>query len=72
MTTIFGLSIQQFLDEQEQIAKKNQDKIDQCIKIYKDAAKYPRKKKKAIRRLAHQDYQFWMIMSQWHNNIFKF
>ena len=42
----------------------NQDKIDAAIQKYWDACKYPRKKKKQMRKEALKDYNFYLSLQE--------
>ena len=42
----------------------NQDKIDAAIQKYWDACKYPRKKKKQMRKEALRDYNFYLSLQK--------
>ena len=42
----------------------NQEKIDAAIQKYWDACKYPRKKKKQMRKEAQKEYDFWVSLQQ--------
>jgi hypothetical protein len=48
--------------EQAKMDIKCQEEIDKAIKMYWDACKLPRKKKKAMRKIANQEYSFWLWM----------
>ncbi len=58
-----------FLADQVEIQHKNKEKVQECVDRYFDAAKYPRKLKKKIRKRANKDYQFWTAIGEWHNNL---
>ena len=42
----------------------NQDKINAAIQKYWDACKYPRKKKKQMRKEALKEYNFWVSLQK--------
>lgn len=42
----------------------NQEKIDAAIQKYWDACKYPRKKKKQMRKEALRDYNFYLSLQE--------
>lgn len=42
----------------------NQEKIDAAIQKYWDACKYPRKKKKQMRKEAQKEYDFWVSLQK--------
>lgn len=44
-------------------------KIEKVKQRYKDAAKFPRKKKKKIRKKCQSDYEFFMLMKKWDESI---
>lgn len=50
--------------QEEQFCKEFKERAEQNVKDYWDACKYPRKKKKAIRKKAEADYIFHMRLAQ--------
>ena len=42
----------------------NQEKIDAAIQKYWDACKYPRKKKKQMRKEAQKEYNFYLSLQE--------
>lgn len=62
----------QALGMHEDIKSKNEEKIEEARKLYWDACKYPRKKKKAMRKQAIKDFNFWSSLSEYFNKTFDF
>ncbi|NCD06950.1 MAG: hypothetical protein EOL97_12590 [Spirochaetia bacterium] len=61
----FGLSMcNDFLENEEKMIADAKIKMEKAKKLYWDACKYPRKKKKAIRKQAKSDYELYYILSQ--------
>lgn len=56
---------------QAQMDLKCDEEIAAAKKMYWDACKYPRKQKKAMRKVAQQEYSFWMGMKNF-PSIFNF
>lgn len=50
----------------------NKQKIQEAEKKYWDACKYPRKKKKKMRKEALRDYSFWVSIDKWYQKEFEF
>lgn len=61
----------QTLGQIEDIKSMNEAKIEEARGMYWDACKYPRKKKKAMRKQAIKDYILWSELSEIYNNIFS-
>lgn len=58
-----------FMMAQSIIHEANKEKVQQSIDKYNNAKVYPRKKKKAIRKIAETEYSFWVTISQWQSDI---
>jgi hypothetical protein len=43
--------------------KEYKDKAEECRRLYKESKKYPRKKKKKIRKKLKEDYSFYISMT---------
>ncbi|MCB1711798.1 MAG: hypothetical protein KDH96_04740 [Candidatus Riesia sp.] len=54
----------------EDIRGKNKEKIEEARKLYWDACKYPRKKKKALRKKAIKDFVFFSSLEETLDNMF--
>lgn len=48
----------------------NEQKVQEAIDLYWEACKYPRKKKKAMRKKAQADYSFWKSMDNFQKQEF--
>lgn len=70
--TYFGSIFAQVNAEIEEAGEANKRKIQEAVDKYWDARKYPRKKKKKIRKEAQKDYDFWVSIGKWHEQEFKF
>lgn len=46
------------------IQDKNEEKIEEARALYWEAVKYPRKKKKELRKKAKQDFIFWSSLNE--------
>lgn len=68
----FKSMLMQVSDEMEDDNKANKRKIQEAIDKYWDACKYPRKKKKKMRKEAQIDYSFWVNINSWHEKEFGF
>lgn len=66
--SIFG----DILYEQALIKEKNKEKVQQAKDKYWEACKLPRKLKKKERKIALVDYNFWLSLGEFHNNMFNF
>lgn len=52
------------------IESMNEQKVQEAIDLYWEACKYPRKKKKAMRKKAQADYSFWKSMDNFEKQHF--
>jgi hypothetical protein len=68
----FKSMLMQISDEMEDDNKANKRKIQEAIDKYWDACKYPRKKKKKMRKEAQIDYSFWININNWYEKEFGF
>ena len=67
MTGIVNFILAQALAFQEREKEMNEEfkrRAEEARKAYWDACKYPRKKKKAIRKKAQVDYSFYLQLSE--------
>lgn len=60
-----------FLNEQSVIKEKNLEKQQDAINRWHEAKKFPRKKKKKMRKEANYDYNFWIAMGNYHDSFFS-
>jgi hypothetical protein len=58
--------------ELEQSNNANKRKIQEAVDKYWEACKYPRKKKKRIRKEAQKEYSFWVSIDKWYEKEFSF
>ena len=58
--------------ENQEANNSNKRKIQEAIDKYWDACKYPRKKKKKIRKEAQKEYDFWVSIDKWYQKEFGF
>ena len=68
----FGSMLMQVSDEMEEANKANKRKIQEAVDKYWEACKYPRKKKKKMRKEAQRDYSFWVSIDKWYEKEFGF
>jgi hypothetical protein len=68
----FGSMLMQVSDEMEKANKANKRKIQEAVDKYWEACKYPRKKKKKMRKEAQRDYSFWVSIDKWYEKEFSF
>jgi len=68
----FGSMLMQVSDEMEEANKANKRKIQEAVDKYWEACKYPRKKKKKMRKEAQRDYNFWVSIDKWYEKEFSF
>lgn len=59
------------LDTQYDMVEKVVEKQNEAISLFYAVAKYPRKKKKKIRKQCNKDYSFWLNMEQWYKKEFN-
>ena len=67
-----GSVLMMAISEMEQAHEANKQKIQEAVDKYWDACKYPRKKKKKMRKEALRDYNFWVSIDKWHEKEFGF
>lgn len=60
----------QTLGQIEDVRSKNEEKMEEARQMYWDACKYPRKKKKAMRKQALKDFNFWAGLNEMYNRHF--
>jgi len=53
-------------------SKQTQKRIQEAIDLYVLARKYPKKKKKQLKKKALADYNFWKSVEKWDNGHFIF
>jgi hypothetical protein len=68
----FKSMLMQVSDEMEEANKANKRKIQEAVDKYWEACKYPRKKKKKMRKEAQREYSFWVSIDKWHEKEFGF
>ena len=68
----FMSMLMQVSDEMEEANKVNKRKIQEAVDKYWEACKYPRKKKKKMRKEAQRDYIFWVSIDKWYEKEFGF
>ena len=56
--------------EMEEVNKANKRKIQEAVDKYWEACKYPRKKKKKMRKEAQKEYNFWVSIDNWYEKEF--
>lgn len=59
------------ISEKEEINEKNETKVQECIDKWINAKNLPRKLKKKVRKQANKDYNFWLNLNEYYNNLFK-
>ncbi len=64
--------LMQVSDEMEEANKANKRKIQEAVDKYWEACKYPRKKKKKMRKEAQREYSFWVSIDKWYEKEFGF
>jgi len=64
--------LMQASNEMEEANKANKRKIQEAVDKYWGACKYPRKKKKKMRKEAQRDYSFWVNIDKWYEKEFGF
>lgn len=67
MTDIVNFILAQafaFEEREQEMCSEFKRRAEQAKRIYWDAVKYPRKKKKAIRKKAQLDYSFYVQLSK--------
>lgn len=62
MYTLMHKATRDLISDTKEISSKNKEKIQEAIDSYHNAKNFPRKKKKAIRNQALNDYHFWTIL----------
>lgn len=67
-----GAMLIQVINEMEEANKANKRKIQEAVDKYWEACKYPRKKKKQMRKEAQREYSFWVSIDKWHEKEFGF
>jgi hypothetical protein len=60
------------MEAMEEANKANKRKIQEAVDKYWDACKYPRKKKKKMRKEAQKEYSFWVSIDKWYEQEFSF
>ncbi len=70
--SFFKLMLMEASAEMEEVNKANKRKIQEAVDKYWDACKYPRKKKKKMRKEAQRDYNFWVSIDKWYEQEFGF
>lgn len=68
----FGSMLMEVSTEMEEANKANKRKIQEAVDKYWDACKYPRKKKKKMRKEAQKEYDFWVSIDKWYEQEFSF
>jgi hypothetical protein len=68
----FGSMLMYVSAEMEEANKANKRKIQEAVDKYWDACKYPRKKKKKMRKEAQREYSFWVSIDKWYEQEFSF
>ena len=68
----FGSMLMYVSTEMEEANKANKRKIQEAVYKYWDACKYPRKKKKKMRKEAQKEYDFWVSIDKWYEQEFSF
>ncbi len=68
----FGSMLMEVSAEMEEANKANKRKIQEAVDKYWDACKYPRKKKKQMRKEAQREYSFWVSIDKWYEKEFGF
>lgn len=71
LSTLYMPFLNDFLNEQSIIKEKNIEKQQEAIDMWHAAKKFPRKKKKQMRKAANYDYSFWVSMSKYHDSLFS-
>jgi hypothetical protein len=69
---LFSSILMQVSNEMEGANKANKRKIQEAVDKYWDACKYPRKKKKQMRKEAQREYSFWVSIDKWYEQEFSF
>ena len=69
---LFASMLMQVSKEMEEADKANKRKIQEAVDKYWEACKYPRKKKKQMRKEAQREYSFWVSIDKWHKKEFSF
>jgi hypothetical protein len=69
-TVLHGIS-HDMTSEMRDINAKNKEKIEECLRQYKQSTSLPRKKKKAVRRALNKEYMFWVSINIWYQEITK-
>lgn len=70
--TFFSSMLSMGIAENQEANNSNKRKIQEAIDKYWDACKYPRKKKKKIRKEAQKEYDFWVSIDKWYQKEFGF
>ena len=68
----FMSMLMQVSDEMEEANKANKRKMQEAVDKYWEACKYPRKKKKKMRKEAQKEYDFWFSIDVWYQKEFEF
>lgn len=68
----FKSMLMQVSAEMEEANQANKRKIQEAIDKHWEACKYPRKKKKKMRKEAQKEYSFWVSIDKWYEKEFKF
>lgn len=60
------------IDDQLEMQEKGKQKLEEIKLLWQDAAKYSRKKKKALRIKYQREYDFHYTLNKWHSEMFSF
>lgn len=71
MKTRMAVMLAETLNQVEEIKLRNKEQIEKARDMYWDSCKYPRKKKKAMRKKALKDFAFWTGINIYYNSLFS-
>jgi hypothetical protein len=60
------------MEAMEEANNANKRQIQEAVDNYWYAWKYPRKKKKKMRKEAQKEYSFWVSIDKWYEQEFSF